>query len=322
MQDSPSNNFCTLNPLDLSWNYPTGQPVGPPTVSQGNLKASMPDAQGYRLARGTMAVASGKWYFEMLLQATGDSSDSHNSFGISTPASNAIRYWPGENDTVWQFQNDGYTRHGEGSTGPYSTWTTGDVMSCAFDCDGGKIWLAKNGTWQISGDPAAGTNAMYSDLVTLIARDGGVMPHSGMYKNNAIEVFNFGQDSSFAGQIEAQGYQDDNEKGDFTYMPPTGFLALCSDNLPTPSIALPKENFNLVQWTGDDASPSPTRVVGFQPDMVWIKNTSSALYAWNNYDVLRGVQKLLVLNSTAAEATNAQGSVSYTHLTLPTNREV
>ena len=30
--------------------------------------------------------------------------------------------------------------------------------------DNGKIWLGENGTWFASGDPAAGSNAMYTNL--------------------------------------------------------------------------------------------------------------------------------------------------------------
>ena len=43
---------------------------------------------------------------------------------------------------------------------------------------------------------------------------------------------NFGQDSTFAGRITAGGNADENGFGDFKYAPPTGFLALCSANLP------------------------------------------------------------------------------------------
>ena len=48
-------------------------------------------------------------------------------------------------------------------------------------------------------------------------------------------IFNFGQDSSFAGNKTAQGNQDGNSIGDFYYAPPSGYLALCTSNLPAPS---------------------------------------------------------------------------------------
>ena len=45
------------------------------------------------------------------------------------------------------------------------TWrSNGDIIGCALDMDNGKVWWSKNGTWQNSGDPAAGTNAAFTDL--------------------------------------------------------------------------------------------------------------------------------------------------------------
>ena len=46
-------------------------------------------------------------------------------------------------------------------------------------------------------------------------------------------------------------YTDDSGKGKFHYQPPTGYLALCEDNLPTPTIADPGEHFKCVTYTGD-----------------------------------------------------------------------
>ena len=66
-----------------------------------------------------------------------------------------------------------------------------------------------------------------------------------------IFYFNFGQDSSFAGNKTAQGNQDGNSVGDFYYEPPTDFLALCTSNLSdaSASIKLPGDNFNTVLYT-------------------------------------------------------------------------
>ena len=49
-------------------------------------------------------------------------------------------------------------------------------------------------------------------------------------------TFNFGQDSTFAGTISAGGNTDANGIGDFKYTVPSGYLALCSDNLPEPTL--------------------------------------------------------------------------------------
>ena len=91
-----------------------------------------------------------------------------------------------------------------------------------------------------------------------------------------VYVANFGADSSFAGNKTAQGNQDENAKGEFYYAPPTGFLALCTDNLSDPSIALPGENVNTVLYTGNSGVSQAISGVGFQPDFVWIKGRNVA----------------------------------------------
>ena len=86
---------------------------------------------------------------------------------------------------------------------------------------------------------------------------------------------NFGQDSSFAGWQTPQGNSDSNDCGDFYYTPPAGFLAICTDNLPDPAIALPAEHFNTVEWSGVNAAQSITGV-GFQPDFLWFKSRGTS----------------------------------------------
>jgi hypothetical protein len=47
-----------------------------------------------------------------------------------------------------------------------ATYTTGDVIGAAFRVSGGvgSLWFRKNGTWQNSGDPAAGTGAAFTGI--------------------------------------------------------------------------------------------------------------------------------------------------------------
>ena len=61
MLDSPTNNFCTLNPLDDDYNNTS-------TVSEGNLKISRGSENG--ATRGTIGMSSGKWYMEWLVPTT------------------------------------------------------------------------------------------------------------------------------------------------------------------------------------------------------------------------------------------------------------
>jgi len=83
----------------------------------------------------------------------------------------------------------------------------------------------------------------YTDILSAMPDDGW-MPHSSGYNTSTITT-NFGQDSSFAGAKTAQGNQDGNDIGDFYYTPPTGFLALCTKNLPDVAV-VPSKHFNTV----------------------------------------------------------------------------
>jgi hypothetical protein len=113
---------------------------------------------------------------------------------------------------------------------------------------------------------------------------------------------NFGQDSSFSGIKTAQGYQDSNDIGDFYYTPPTGFLALCTKNLPDVAV-VPSEHFNTVLWTGTTSYDRDITGIGFDPSLVWIKSRSDA-YEQLWFDTVRGAGKRLMSHNTNAESVN------------------
>jgi len=61
--DSPTNNFCTWNPLQYGWNYAN-------TLTEGNTKISFTNAGAYGHGYGTIGgLKSGKWYWETLVKA-------------------------------------------------------------------------------------------------------------------------------------------------------------------------------------------------------------------------------------------------------------
>jgi hypothetical protein len=131
-------------------------------------------------------------------------------------------------------------------------------------------------------------------------------------------VWNFGQDSSFAGNETAQGNQDGNGIGDFYYTPPTGFLALCTSNLPDVDV-VPSEHFNAVLYTGDGVADHAV-TVGFQPDFVWLKNRTDA-HSHRVIDAVRGDNKVFYSNNQMAEevvtSTGDDFNFTSTGFTLP-----
>jgi hypothetical protein len=60
----------------------------------------------------------------------------------------------------------------------------------------------------------------------------------------------------------------------FAYTAPSGFKALCTQNLPESEATIVDggEYFNTVLYTGTGSSGLAVTGVGFQPDWVWIKS--------------------------------------------------
>jgi hypothetical protein len=301
MIDTPTNNYCTLNPLFVSSMSNDGS-----TYSEGNLKVN--DASSYYfVATGTQATpTSGKWYFETIateLTAT----HSHSGAGwsnvdyLQSPSDG-----PANTSNGYQYSTDGQKVINSTASSFGAAWAVDDVIGFALDLDNGFIYAAKNNTWQNSGDPtsgATGTGALGTSL------SGNFIPfgYDGSSSVGLTEIFNFGQDSSFAGNKTAQGNGGDGE--DFYYTPPTGYKALNTDNLPDPAIALPTDHFNTVLYSGNSSTQSIT-TVGFQPDFVTVKSRTNP-EGWGNYDSVRGATERLEWYTSGAEATKTNGVTSF-----------
>ena len=306
--DSPTNNFATLNPLQR---FVTNTQA--PT--EGNLKTicgSTNTANKHCIA-STMGVTSGKWYFEVMIGTTANSHFSNIGVGnsnvkeftelMSTTANSNNVPWDGSYGWGYDAYN-GNKEHSNTQTSYGSQATLGDIISVAIDMDNSKIWFGSNGTWIASGNPATGANAAYTNVT------GNIVPVVSTQDGaTAFVTMNFGQDSSFAGTKTAQGNQDGNDIGDFYYTPPTGYLALCTKNLPDVAV-VPSEHFNTVLYTGSGNAQSITGL-GLTPDMTWIKSRSNA----NSHVIHDNVRSTngtayLLPDLTTAEQTSANGFVS------------
>lgn len=114
------------------------------------------------------------------------------------------------------------------------------------------------------------------------------------------DTFNFGQDSTFADNTTAGGFTDENGIGDFKYQPPTGALALCTANLPTPAISDPSQYYSTILDTGANIKTSAEAVFG--DGLYWIKDRANV----NNHqliDYVRGTTAVLQSNTAAIETT-------------------
>lgn len=296
--DSPSTygdgkngrgNYCTLNPLAKSSNA---------TVTNGGLEVSIVGAAGAGDAiASTISVGSGKWYCEVTPTSnTGGGVLRIGAYATGTLPFYGTYVWgsPGYYSYGYDYRGDTGNKTNNNSGSAYgSTYTTNDVIGIAIDCDSGKIWFSKNGTWQNSGDPAAGTGEAFSGLTGFI----NVGVANGNNGGTTVYAVNFGQQSHDATNV-------------FKYAPPTGFKAICTANLPTPSIRTPNTAFDVALYTGNGSTQSITSL-GFQPDLVWIKNRTGTATDHAIYDAVRGVQKQVESNQSTGETTETTGLTAF-----------
>jgi hypothetical protein len=296
MRDSPSlgalaSNHCTLNAL----NKYSGS-----TVSAGGLKVTHGSSgDGWCTTGSTMAFPeTGKWYAEFFITSRAFSgsvmigiSETNRSFVNQSGDTARYSWGRGYFDNASTFIGPS-----NGTTGSVTNYTTNDTIMLAFDSDNGKVWWGKNGTWYGTGaspDPATGVSAAYTGLTRAAYPMGFVATCEG-YSSSVVDA-NFGQRP-------------------FTYTPPSGFKALNTYNLPTPTIGgtsttLANKYFDATLYTGNGTTQSITGV-GFQPDFVWIKGRS--LVSNNRiYDVIRGATKSIYTDLTDAEGTESTGLTSF-----------
>ena len=215
MTDSPTNNFCTLNPLN-----PTESNA---SFSKGNLAFTntLNSSPHHALANGTIAVASGKWYWEAKCEAVGGTAMSIGAIEVTEFAKNDFT---GDNG-VGYFNNGNFHYRGTEDSDP-NTYTTGDIIGIALDMDNRGIYFHKNGTYEDSGDPTSGASRTGSAGGELHASNVTVTPAVSNYNAGNNEL-NFGNPihSISSGNADANGY------GNFEYAVPSGYYALCSKNL-------------------------------------------------------------------------------------------
>ena len=281
MLDTPTNNFCTMNPL-----YLDNDNNGNVTWSEGNTKWSSSGSGGDGGGEGTIGVSSGKWYWEVYVNTI---SGTNGYFGAHLAGDGGY----GAANFYYTTSAGKIRSAGETDQTGIATASAGDIVSIAIDLDAspqtGKVYL---------------NNSQLGTTMDLIA---GYTWTPWLYNANTSVTktftINCGQDSTFAGATTAGGNQDGNEVGDFKYAVPSGYLALCTSNLPEPAIVLPEPYFEMLTATGDGTSSKTWSGLEFQPDLVWAKDydgtEQDADHQW--MDVLRGADQILRVNLADAE---------------------
>ncbi len=287
--DSPTNNFAT-------WNYLSSTNFSYAVTQDGSLKANMGTGTGTGLT-GTFSCKGGKWYWENRASNVGNGLSLGITTGSATTSdmnSKGIFYDIYGNKRVF-----GTTT---GSAG--ATFAAGDIIGMAVDAESaGTIAFYKNNALQFT---VTESSILTDDFLPWILNNSS--------SAGSLSYVNFGQDSTFSGAITAGGNSDGNGVGDFKYAPPSGFLSLCSANLPEPVVgplgdSISTDNFNTVLYTGNGSTQSITGV-GFQPDWTWCKMRSDGGRGHALFDSVRGGNERLDSSSTQEGRTN-EGNISF-----------
>ena len=282
--DTPTNNFATVNSVE-----PYNSTVSTLVTGNLNIKAATYSSGNYGNHALTIPIPeSGKWYIEWLsgVQAGGGNVSSvgissGNYFGLLIPnQGNAPHTFSSSTAmTMDTYSNEAHIYDGGSSVASASSLTaTSYVCAIAIDVDNNKFWGGyDNGsgiTWLNSGNPATGANGASHTYTneSIVYASTAV---NGGNSNKSYIIINSGAVGTFVNYKTAGGNTDGNGIGNFFYAPPSGFLALCTKNLPEPSIKLPKEHFNSVGYAGTGGNQTVTGV-GHEPDAIWIKNRGNS----------------------------------------------
>ena len=271
--DSPTNGTQTDTGAggEVVGNYCTLNPLKKAniTTSNGNLDFTHSGSTGYwQVVFSTIGMSSGKYYCEFTCKDTdsviGLAKDSH------TIANDG---YVGYDPNGWGYNGQNGNKIHDSSGSSYgNSYTSGDVIGIAFDADGGNLYFYKNGAVQNSG------TAAYTGLT-----DGPYFFAFSLRDTGNTPSVNFGQRA-------------------FSH-PVSGYKALNTASLPTPTIADGSKFFDTKLWTGNGSSQSIA--TSFSPDFAWIKARNAA-YGNVLHDIVRGANAQLVSNLTVAESSNAQ----------------
>jgi hypothetical protein len=218
------------------------------TVGISGTSYSGSSVNGARTARATLAMTTGKWYWEVMIA---NGSGANHSPGVATGTAALTTYVGGDANGWSYFGADGTKYTGGTATAYGNSYKYGDTIGIAYDADTQKIFFSKNGTWQGSGNPVTGVNPAYVLNVPT-----GTPIYPAISTSSVTDIsgaVNFGQ-------------------ARFMFNAPDGYRTLNTKNLrDLGAYTLPDNYGNYVN----------------SPDLVWIKNRDNT-YNHILQDTVRG----------------------------------
>jgi hypothetical protein len=221
-QDSPSNIFCTLNPLANNNS----------TLNFTNGNTTMSTSSQWLGTTGTLGMFKGKFYWEFkgsgnfMLGVSQLNSDAVETVNMSNANNGYSSKW----STGWEMINGGNKANNNSSSTSYgSSYSSSDIGMVAFDADNGILWFGKNGAWQNSAtqtevENGTDTNAAWTGLTN----SNGYIPTISV-ENSTMDM-NFGNGYFGTTAISSEGINASGI-GKFEYNVPSGYTALSTKGL-------------------------------------------------------------------------------------------
>ena len=219
-QDTPANNFATLNPLNAFYTNSTFS-NGNTTFASGNSSSG---------TVGNILLNTGKWYWEVKAVSKAGGGDNY-AIGIQGQEATGTNQFPGDQSTGWMFYGGGnYYNNGSGTSAGV-TYTAGDIIGVALDCTNNKLYFSKNGTFILSGNPSTGANGISITAPASVSL-GGYYPSQTFWENSTSGTFsiNFGNGYFGTTAVSSAG-TNASSNGIFEYDVPANFTALSTKGL-------------------------------------------------------------------------------------------
>ena len=207
--DTPTNNFCTWNPL---WAYPNTA-----TVGNGGTSSIGGASSVWRGSKGTIGLTNGKWYWEQKANGNDTIVGWQTENVISVTGTNAHNV----NDTIALYEAGNYIwlrdeTSGRNDTAVSGSYANGQIVGFALDLDSSP----QTATFYRNGSAIA-SNVNIDGLTGKT-----IFPFTSHYQQTSNA--NFG---GYTNISDAHTNTDENGYGAFVYTPPSGYYAICTKNL-------------------------------------------------------------------------------------------
>jgi len=236
-KDNPSDVFATMNNLDALF------PTHATSSSFANCNTEIQtgtgssSSNGYSYNNATIAVSTGKFYWEIKPTNVGGSS----FIGIISESqiyNQNLSEITNSNAYAWTIRNsNGNVRNNNSNITYAASYTANDIIGVALDLDNNKLYFSKNGVWA-DGSGAWGSSTFDAAVgaITITAaastESGFYFPTVGASDYATASTFqtNFGNGRFGTNAISSAGTNASNN-GVFEYDVPANFTALCTKGL-------------------------------------------------------------------------------------------